>query len=110
MSESEIARLCGQIELDCQASWMALHGLASGSAQHAFITTRLRHMDTCHQLLRGLIGEEQATEVVSEVFNRVAEEFVPQTPVDSPFCSDEAARRLTPKNILHKIILTQEDM
>ncbi len=69
MSESEIARLRAQLEQEHAASVWALTGLSSGTAQHAFITARFRRMDACHQRLSELVGEEQATEVLCEVFD-----------------------------------------
>lgn len=69
MSESEIARLRKQMELTHEASMWALSGLQSGTAQHAFITARMRRMDTSYHRLRELIGEEQATDVLCEVFD-----------------------------------------
>ncbi|MEO9031516.1 MAG: hypothetical protein ABI413_22150 [Ktedonobacteraceae bacterium] len=69
MSESEVARLRQHMELEHQASVWALSGLASGTAQHAFITARMRHMDTCYQHLSELVGEERATDVLCEIFD-----------------------------------------
>jgi hypothetical protein len=70
MSESEIADLRAQLEREHEASVWALTGLSSGSAQHAFITARLRRMDVCHKRLSELVGEEQATEVLCEIFDK----------------------------------------
>lgn len=75
MSESRIARLRQCIERDCEASWLALYGLASGCAQHEVISARLRRMDASHQSLSELIGDEQATEIVCEIYNRAGETF-----------------------------------
>ena len=58
MNESEIARLRAQLEREHEASVWALTGLASGTAQHAFITARFRRMDAYHQQLSELVGEE----------------------------------------------------
>ena len=69
MSESEIARLRAQLEQEHAASVWALTGLSSGTAQHAFITGRLRRMDACHQRLSELVGEEQATDMLCEIFD-----------------------------------------
>lgn len=70
MSKSEIADLRAQLELEHTASVWALTGLASGTAQHTFITARFRNMDACHKRLSELVGEEQATDVLCEVFDR----------------------------------------
>lgn len=67
-AQSEVARLMEQIDLECRASWWALKGLASGTAQHRFITARLRRMDRYHGKLAQMIGEESAIEYLCEVF------------------------------------------
>ena len=69
MSESEIARLRRHMELEHEASVWALRGLSSGAAQHAFISARMRRMDSCYQRLSKLVGEEQATDVLCEIFD-----------------------------------------
>ena len=69
MSTSEIARLRAQIEQEYEASMWALRGLASGNAQHRFISARLKRMGDYHQRLGELIGEDQATDVLCEVFD-----------------------------------------
>ncbi len=69
MSESEIARLRKQMELEHEASVWALSGLRSGTAQHAFISARMRRMDTCYQHLSELVGEERATDALCELFD-----------------------------------------
>lgn len=70
MSQSEIARLRHHIELEHEASTWALHGLASGVAQHSFISAKLRTMDRWYQQLHALVGEEQATDILCDVFER----------------------------------------
>lgn len=66
---SEIARLRKQIESEYAASVWALTGLAAGSTQHAFINARLERMDASFRRLSELVGEEQATEVLCQVFD-----------------------------------------
>lgn len=65
---SEVARLKQQIDLECRASWAALSALRSGTAQHRFITARLRKMDMYHGQLVKLVGEEQAIAYLCEAF------------------------------------------
>ncbi len=65
---SEVARLREQIDLECRASWWALHGIASGSAQHAFIQTRLNNIAKYHAQLAHIVGEEAATDVLCAAF------------------------------------------
>lgn len=69
MSESEIARLRQRMEWEHQASVWALNGLASGAAQHAFISARMHRIDTCYQRLSELVGDEQATDVLCDIFD-----------------------------------------
>jgi hypothetical protein len=71
-NQSEVARLRQRIADECQASWWALHGLSSGTAQHEFIHARFQHMEKCHGSLRELVGEEQATNVLCEVWDEQA--------------------------------------
>jgi hypothetical protein len=68
---SEIARLREQIEREYAASVWALSGLAAGNAQHAFINARLERMDASFRRLSELVGEEQATEVLCQVFDGI---------------------------------------
>ena len=73
-NQSIVARLRTQIEQEHQASVCALTGLSSGSIQHAFITRRMGHIDVAYKGLAQVIGEEQATEVLCEVFDGKQEE------------------------------------
>lgn len=81
-NQSEVARLRQRIADECQASWQALHGLSSGSAKHEFIRARFRHMEECHGSLRELVGEEQATDALCEVWDEqaLAETSKPKEP------------------------------
>ncbi len=72
MNESEVTLLRQQLELEYQAGRWALHGLASGIAQHQFITARFKQMEHCHNRLAELVGEEQATDYLCEVFDERA--------------------------------------
>lgn len=65
---SEIARLREKVDLECRASRAALKGIAAGVAQHRFIEARLRNIDYYHSRLSTLVGEEQATAYLCEVF------------------------------------------
>ncbi len=71
--QSEVARLRAQIEQEHAACLWALRGLAAGMAQHLFIQRRFRQMDRAHKGLMQLIGEEQATAILCEVFDRKQE-------------------------------------
>ena len=68
--QSEVARLRAQIEQEHAASVWALTGLAVGAARHLFIQRRLDRMDVAHAQLSHLLGEEQATKLLCDVFER----------------------------------------
>lgn len=72
--QSEVARLRARIEQEHAASVWALTGLASGALRHNFIQRRLEHMGVAQQSLARLIGEEQATALLCEVFERTPEQ------------------------------------
>jgi hypothetical protein len=58
--KSEVARVMQQIDAEYEAGRQALHGLALGTAQHAFITQRMENMANQFAALRAIIGEEEA--------------------------------------------------
>lgn len=64
--ESEVARLRQRIRLEYEAAVRGLYGPAQGTAQHAFITKRMENIGTCHETLKGLVGEQEATRVLAE--------------------------------------------
>ena len=72
-TQSEVARLRERIALECQASWAALSAPNAGTAQHAFICARFKRMEDCHTRLTKLVGEEQATDILCEIFNKEGE-------------------------------------
>jgi hypothetical protein len=61
---SEVARLMQQISEANEAAYQALYGLAQGTAQHAFITTRMERMGEYHEQLVELVGEHEAALLV----------------------------------------------
>ena len=71
---SEVARLRQRIAEECEASWWALHGIAAGVAQHEFIIAKFKNMEGYHAHLTGLVGEEQATTILCEIYNGKASE------------------------------------
>lgn len=71
---SEVAKLRQRIAAECDASWWALHGLASGTAQHEFIRARFNTMERCCSRLTELVGEEHATTILCEIYNQKASE------------------------------------
>ena len=56
--KSEVARILAQIEAEYEASQSGLSGLASGTAQHEFITARMERLGELHSELRTLVGEK----------------------------------------------------
>ncbi len=67
--QSEVAQLRMQIEAEHQACIAALIGINSGTAQHEFIQARLQRMDTYHAQLKEIVGEDEATGILCEVFD-----------------------------------------
>jgi hypothetical protein len=68
MSESEIMRLRKRLEQEYEAARWGLTGLATGAAQHRFITARIRNMERCHKKLARLVGEDEATAIALEIW------------------------------------------
>ncbi len=62
---SEVARLLQQIQQEYEAAQRGLTGVASGSAQHAFITARMERMSALHDQLHDLVGDV-SIELLSE--------------------------------------------
>jgi hypothetical protein len=61
---SEVGRILAQIQAEYQSGMLGLSGLASGTARHDFITTRMEQMGRLHNELRELVGEESAIAMV----------------------------------------------
>jgi hypothetical protein len=74
MAQSEVARLMRQITQEYEAAVRGLHGLAQGTAQHAFITQRMEQMATCHDALKGLVGEQEAIKMVAQALEQASDE------------------------------------
>lgn len=66
-SRSEVARLRHQIAQEYEAAARGLTGLAQGTAQHLFITTRMERIADHHQALTHLVGAQEATRIVGEL-------------------------------------------
>ncbi|MDQ2904418.1 MAG: hypothetical protein M3Y81_12790 [Chloroflexota bacterium] len=64
---STVAQLRKQIEAEYVAAQRGLEGLAA-VARHEFITAKMENMDCYHRQLVGLVGEEQAIQMVAQVF------------------------------------------
>ncbi len=63
---SDVSRLKAEFELQNAAAFYALHGLASGTAQHKIITARMNRMGELQEELVEKIGEGKAAKFVVE--------------------------------------------
>jgi hypothetical protein len=54
---SEVARLLSMISDEYEAAQRGLTGLAYGTSQHEFITTRMENMGQLHTELQSLVGD-----------------------------------------------------
>ena len=64
---SEVAQLREQIRLEHEAATNGLQGLSEGTARHAFISAKYDRIGLLHEKLQGLVGEEEALEIVVEM-------------------------------------------
>ncbi len=64
---SEVARLLAQIREEYQAAQLGLSGLASGTAKHDFITTKLETMGKLQDQLETLVGDAAIAMVVAQL-------------------------------------------
>ncbi|GHP00060.1 hypothetical protein KSF_101070 [Reticulibacter mediterranei] len=67
---SEVAQLRQRILLEYEAAQRGLTGTAQGTTRHAFITKRLENMSAYHQVLKQLVGEQGAIELLVEVLEQ----------------------------------------
>lgn len=65
-NRSEVARLRQRIAQEYEAATRGLIGLAFGTAKHEFITKRMEQISTCHETLKQLVGEQEATRMLAE--------------------------------------------
>jgi hypothetical protein len=66
MSQSEVAQLKAQIMAEYEAGKRGLIGLAEGTAQHQFITSKMENMCKYLQRLIELAGPEKARAILLE--------------------------------------------
>lgn len=66
MGQSEIAHLLKQIDLEYGAAREALIGLASGAAQHEFITARMERLSFYQEELSQHVGSQEAARLLVE--------------------------------------------
>ncbi len=74
MAGSEVALLRGQIVAEYLAAQWGLTGLAYGTAQHTFITTRMENMERNREALAGIVGDEQTQLLFTETLASLPEE------------------------------------
>ncbi len=72
--QSEVMRLRAQITAECQAMHQALYGFASGAAAHSFIVARLNHVGACCNQLEEYVGEQEATRILYEAYDKAMQE------------------------------------
>ena len=65
MAASEVAQLLARIEQEYQAAQWALTGLASGTARHDFINTKLARVDEAQEQLSRLVGKQEAITTIA---------------------------------------------
>lgn len=71
-NQSDVRRLLDTIDLEYQAAWNGLSGLAQGTSQHDFINAKLERMEDARQELEKLVGENEAARMVVEQMNKSA--------------------------------------
>lgn len=74
MSTSDVAQLRRRIELECEAMQQAMTGLAAGVSLHRFIYMRMQSIRCCQKCLAGYVGEDEANNIVGELYYTVMEE------------------------------------
>ena len=73
-NQSEIATLLSQIDAEYSSAQEALHGLASGSSRHDFISARMERIHTVSQRLIETIGKEEALPLIVAALDRLTTE------------------------------------
>lgn len=68
MSESEVARLRRQIELELEALQQGMHGFAAGTSRHSFIRKRMDRVGDYQDKLAQKVGEETANQIVYSIY------------------------------------------
>jgi hypothetical protein len=64
---SEVARIRANIEAECEA--LQNLTLFSRTASHDIINARFKNLETFHEELRTIIGENEATSTVVAIYN-----------------------------------------
>ncbi len=67
---SEVAHLMQQISEAHEAAYQALYGLAAGVSRHEFITAKMERIGECHEALKVLVGEHEASMLLAETLEQ----------------------------------------
>ena len=67
---SEVARLCWQITLECEAMRLALYGYAT-VASHELIEHKYNALGKYQEDLERLVGKEEANSIVVQTYTKV---------------------------------------
>jgi hypothetical protein len=68
MSDSEVARLRRQIELELESLQRGMHGFAAGTARHSFIRKRMDRVGAYQDKLAQRVGEDTANQMVYNIY------------------------------------------
>ncbi len=67
---SELAQLLQEIDLQNEAAYQALHGLAYGTSRHDFITQKMERIAALQAELTPQVGEELAIKIMIEILEQ----------------------------------------
>ncbi|HKV58536.1 MAG TPA: hypothetical protein VJO32_09640 [Ktedonobacteraceae bacterium] len=73
-SKSEVARIKRQIELEYEAAQRGMYGFMAGAGKHEFINARVENIGRCHEQLKTLMGEHEATRALAEALEQAGNE------------------------------------
>ena len=73
MSQSEVAQLHQQIEIQLEAMRRGMSGFAAGRARHAFIRARMDNVGGCQDALAKYVGDDVADQVIFSLYKEVME-------------------------------------
>jgi hypothetical protein len=76
--KSEVARLMRQIEQEYEAAQRGLYGFASGAARHEFINAKVENIGRCHEHLKTLVGEQEATKALAQALEQAGNAVPPE--------------------------------
>ena len=65
--QSEIASLLRQIREEYESAQLGLSGLAQGTSQHKFITTKMERIGEYHKMLINLVGDGAMALIVQQL-------------------------------------------